>query len=201
MASHCERPGCTQPAEVLYGMSAVTLTVWLDAYDEALAARVGALCRRHADAMVVPRGWSLDDRREAAPPLFRTGREAEAGAAPAKARRRRARRQAEGDDTGQLELIADADGGAGATRTGGGAAPPRPAPATIVEAAAVGQLADQDPTPFSPWRPRFDEDDDLDGLLQARSPLLSRAFRGRSTAAGDKPGDRARGANAADSAS
>jgi hypothetical protein len=28
-----------------------------------------------------------------------------------------------------------------------------------------------------PWTPNFDEADDLDGLLSARSPLLSRAFR------------------------
>jgi hypothetical protein len=29
-----------------------------------------------------------------------------------------------------------------------------------------------------PWTPSFDADDDLDGLLAARSPLLARAFRG-----------------------
>ncbi len=29
-----------------------------------------------------------------------------------------------------------------------------------------------------PWTPTFDEHDDLDGLLSARSPLLARAFRG-----------------------
>ena len=28
------------------------------------------LCLRHADAMVVPRGWTLDDRRENSPRLF-----------------------------------------------------------------------------------------------------------------------------------
>ena len=30
----------------------------------------------------------------------------------------------------------------------------------------------------APWTPTFDEQDDLDGLLSARSPLLARAFRG-----------------------
>ena len=29
-----------------------------------------------------------------------------------------------------------------------------------------------------PWQPRFDQQDDLSGLLQARGRLLSRAFRG-----------------------
>jgi hypothetical protein len=30
-----------------------------------------------------------------------------------------------------------------------------------------------------PWKPVFDPDDDLDGLLRVHSPLLSRAFHGR----------------------
>ncbi len=34
----------------------------------------------------------------------------------------------------------------------------------------------------TPWTPSFDESDDLNGLLAARSPLLARAFRG-----GDRP--------------
>ncbi len=38
--------------------------------------------------------------------------------------------------------------------------------------------ADVDETQAMPWRPVFDETDDLSGLLQADSPLLSRAFRG-----------------------
>lgn len=35
-----------------------------------------------------------------------------------------------------------------------------------------------------PWTPHFDEADDLDGLLSARSPLLSRAFRTADRASG-----------------
>lgn len=34
-----------------------------------------------------------------------------------------------------------------------------------------------DDSGVAPWTPEFDEADDLDGLLAARSPLLSRAFR------------------------
>ena len=37
---------------------------------------------------------------------------------------------------------------------------------------------DSDETRAIPWRPIFDDDDDLDGVLKADSPLLSRAFRG-----------------------
>ena len=41
-------------------------------------------------------------------------------------------------------------------------------------------LADEDPdaTVAIPWMPNFDEQDDLDGVLAAQSPLLARAFRG-----------------------
>lgn len=31
----------------------------------------GRLCRRHANALVVPRGWTVDDRRQPVPQLFR----------------------------------------------------------------------------------------------------------------------------------
>jgi hypothetical protein len=34
----------------------------------------------------------------------------------------------------------------------------------------------------SPWRPVFDQTDDLDGLLATRSPLLARAFGRRDRA-------------------
>ena len=34
MARFCERPGCSQPAEAIYGMSSALLSVWLEPYDE-----------------------------------------------------------------------------------------------------------------------------------------------------------------------
>lgn len=149
MARLCERPGCSQPADVWYGIDAEHLTVWIDAFDRGTQTRAGVLCRRHADAMVVPLGWLLDDRREPVPRLFR---------APATAhveRPRRARHTPARDDTVQLEL-----------------APPvgpddQPVAADVADA------------PVAPWRPVFDQTDDLGGLLGAESPLLSRAFRGR----------------------
>ncbi|MEY4606879.1 MAG: hypothetical protein RLY45_1639 [Actinomycetota bacterium] len=55
---------------------------------------------------------------------------------------------------------------------------PDPSPAPDLGAA---QSEPVDATPIAPWRPVFDHADDLGGVLQARSPLLSRAFgrRGR----------------------
>lgn len=71
MRKLCERPGCGAPAEVSYGIDNSSLTVWVD--NRAIHERehAGRLCRRHADALVVPRGWTIDDRRQAIPQLFR----------------------------------------------------------------------------------------------------------------------------------
>ena len=57
----CGRPGCSDRASVAYGMRAEDLVFWLDVlpdHDEGIG---GVLCRRHADSMIVPRGWTLDD--------------------------------------------------------------------------------------------------------------------------------------------
>ncbi len=68
MGRLCARPGCSNVAAMAYGFDADRLLVWLtprDPHDDPLIA--GALCTRHADAMVVPQGWTLDDRRDQAP--------------------------------------------------------------------------------------------------------------------------------------
>ena len=70
------------------------------------------------------------------------------------------------------------------------ATPPSPAPVAVASpgpAAAEGPVAETevavpDAQPegadcLEAWTPRFDRDDDLDGLLDAKTPLLSRAFR------------------------
>jgi len=60
--------------------------VWLEVLGPAGPA-AGALCRRHADAMVLPRGWWLQDRRSDAA-LF-TAPEPSVAAAVYRPRRRR----------------------------------------------------------------------------------------------------------------
>jgi hypothetical protein len=133
-----------------YGFDAEHLMVWIDSYERVNTDRAGVLCRRHADAMVVPLGWMLDDRRDPIPRLFKTAAQPVA-AAP---RQRRASRHHR-DDTGQLQLDADVVHGA---------SEPDDAP-------AEGEVL--------PWKPTFDQTDDLDGLLGATSPLLARAFGGQ----------------------
>jgi hypothetical protein len=72
MARLCERPGCSVPASVAYGFEAARTMVWLAALDpdDLDRARLGSLCRRHADSLTPPRGWWLDDRRVLVPQLF-----------------------------------------------------------------------------------------------------------------------------------
>lgn len=153
MGRLCERPGCSAPADVAYGFDADLLTVWLDAFHTAQGARSGVLCRRHADAMIVPLGWMLDDRREPVPRLFKSPGE------PVPSRQRR-QRSARRNDSEQLSLDS-------ATT----APDETPAEDTMAEELAVEHEV-------APWQPVFDQTDDLHGLLNARGRLLSRAFKG-----------------------
>jgi hypothetical protein len=179
MVRLCERPGCSIPADVSYGFDAEQLIVWLDNFQAAQGPSSGVLCRRHADAMVVPLSWMLDDRREPMPRLFRAPIEPPTG--PMIRPRIKRARIDPSPGTVQLELDAYA----------------RPADLAsavedaVTEVIAVGQQVDRplpvdgapdeqpdDPTEVLPWQPVFDERDDLQGLLKARGRLLSRAFNG-----------------------
>jgi hypothetical protein len=67
--------------------------VWIDLYEAAgprdVGARgAGALCTRHADRLVPPRGWAVQDRRSAAPPLWSDRPVVERPVAPAPLPRR-----------------------------------------------------------------------------------------------------------------
>jgi hypothetical protein len=140
------------------------LLFWIAPLADAPTDDPNVLCRRHADAMVVPRGWTLDDRREAQPRLFKpraasSAVPAEPSDAAAPARRRRHRH----DDHDGEQLQIDGTGEIG-----------RP---TASEIAAVDLGVDGGAI-IQPWQPEFDAHDDLDGLLEVTSPLLARAFRG-----------------------
>ena len=151
----CERPGCSEPSAVAYGMRPEDLVFWLDVLDNVDDLTTGVLCLRHADAMVVPRNWTLDDHRDPDLHLFRPPSES--------VDRRRSARRPPRPSAGneQLEFGVEPtarDAAADATATA------TDAPATDAE--------------IDNWIPDFDDADDLDGLLSAQSPLLARAFRG-----------------------
>ena len=178
----CERPGCSENAAVAYGMRTQDLVFWLDVLRESTSADGGVLCQRHGDSMVVPLGWTLDDLRDPELHLFRPP-------SPSDQVARRARRRVVAhpatEESEQLALgglvapeHVDADP---ATHL-----PTAVVSTSVVEIAPEPTEHDAPPVatggagvdPDDRWTPDFDDADDLDGLLSARSPLLSRAFRG-----------------------
>jgi len=67
----CERPGCGAVADASYGIDRASLSVWVNVITVGEREITGRLCRRHANALTVPSGWTLDDRRDPNPKLFR----------------------------------------------------------------------------------------------------------------------------------
>ena len=68
----CSRPDCADPAVVLLGFDASRRLAWFAPLDEAVGRHSGELCQRHAESMVVPKGWWLDDRARRPPALHAT---------------------------------------------------------------------------------------------------------------------------------
>lgn len=60
---HCDRPGCAEPAASTLGYDQRTQTAWLDELAPEAHPATYDLCRRHAEALSVPVGWRLCDRR------------------------------------------------------------------------------------------------------------------------------------------
>jgi hypothetical protein len=120
----CGRPGCSDAASVTYGMRPEDLVFWIDALPDPVDDAAAVLCRRHADAMVVPRGWTLDDLRDPDLHLFRPP-------LPAPVARQRVPRQRRGPTAGeQLELSVQSDPqlDGGASAQGGAAEGTTPTP-------------------------------------------------------------------------
>ena len=70
MTRHCERPACSGPAEVAYVIDPSKLLVRIDSPIPHDSSRMNVLCRRHADSLVVPKDWTIDDNREKKQRLF-----------------------------------------------------------------------------------------------------------------------------------
>ena len=155
-------------------MDSDQLLVWLEVVPaDGVPDRMGVVCRRHADAMVVPRGWTLDDRRESRPRLFRVSATDESKARPKPARRRRGPAATDEEPSGALQFDFGTSADVASALIGG----PLDDEVTVGEIRPLGD-GDADETQAIPWRFEFNDSDDLGGLLQAESPLLSRAFRG-----------------------
>ena len=164
MAQQCERPGCAQPAAVEYIIDPQSLLLTLQNYDVVKGERRSALCVTHGDRMSVPKGWSIDDRREDPPRLFKTPKSV---VAPAKSTTKKsvteskqkkkpvARPMLFQTENQNVEEVREVQ--------------------TPVSKPVVRD-ADLEETKAMPWTPQFDRTDDLGGVLRPKGKLLSRAF-------------------------
>ena len=127
----------------------MNLVVWIDVLEVAERESAGRLCRRHANALVGPRGWTTDDRREPVPKLFRSAElaGADAGSVPKK-RKERQKRPPDVDTPSLFESIRrelDTE--------------PEPQSASAAGDESVGETdageIDPDETQALPWSPRL----------------------------------------------
>lgn len=68
MAERCSHVQCSATATARVAFDALACFVWIDPFEadgprDVSARGAGALCTRHADRLVPPRGWAVQDRR------------------------------------------------------------------------------------------------------------------------------------------
>lgn len=133
--------------------------------------QVNGLCRRHADALVVPRGWRIEDKRENVPRLFPVTPTSEKPKATV----------AKKSETKKNRVK-----------------PPRPSifdelknekksEEVVAPTVDVAVEVELEETKAIPWSPQFDQTDDLGGVLRPKGRLLSRAFNFDDTQSSPRP--------------
>ena len=183
MSRHCERPGCSKVGEVIYEVDLRRLVVTIDFPDLNDASPVNLLCRRHADSLTVPKGWTIINNREEEQRLFSAPITQEVSKNNS---RKVVRRQSVSDFNDDkmksvavanlFDLIIDDHLFATADHATVDAWVNITAEITADITAELVQLMDTQETQGLPWTPRFDRSGDLDGKLRARGRLLGRAF-------------------------
>ena len=183
MSRHCERPGCSKVGEVIYEVDLRRLVVTIDFPDLNNASPVNLLCRRHADSLTVPKGWTIINNREEVQRLFSAPITQEVSKNNS---RKVVRRQSVSDFNDDemnpvtvanlFDLIIDDHLFATADHATVDAGVNITAEITADITAELAQLMDTQETQGLPWTPRFDRSGDLDGKLRARGRLLGRAF-------------------------
>ena len=183
MSRHCERPGCSKVGEVIYEVDLRRLVVTIDFPDLNNASPVNLLCRRHADSLTVPKGWTIINNREEVQRLFSAPITQEVSKNNS---RKVVRRQSVSDFNDDemnpvvvanlFDLVIDDHLFATADHATVDAGVNITADITADITAELAELMDTQETQGLPWTPRFDRSGDLDGKLRARGRLLGRAF-------------------------
>jgi len=159
----CSRLGCNEAAVAVFAFDAGESLVWLDPIDTP-GRGAGVLCVTHADRLSPPRGWALLDRRDAESRLW-LGESAMA--TPASRRPRRDPARSRPRTTPGPRLPFDSSEPA--------SAPAVPAPA-LTPAPAVARIVTVPDAELTPWSPHDRPGVDFERVVDARTPLLARAF-------------------------
>jgi hypothetical protein len=173
VSKQCERPSCKELAIAAYFLDSSELLMTLENYVPVDGMQVNGLCRRHADALVVPRGWRIEDKRENVPRLFPVTPPAEkpksnvAKKVEPKKNRVKPPRPSIFDELKNDKKIEEVV-------------------APIVEVEQVIEV-ELEETKAIPWSPQFDQTDDLGGVLRPKGRLLSRAFNFDDTQSSPRP--------------
>jgi hypothetical protein len=167
-ATTCARLGCDAIAVAVFGFDARECLVWLDPLGSD-GRGAGVLCSRHADRMSPPYGWNLIDRRGAESRLW-IGRTPTVAATPPTRRRERAPRTRPCAPTGQHLPFDTAP-----FDTAPFESAPNDRPVTREPAAPVARA---DEPERQAWSPHARPGPEFEHVLDARTPLLARAFEG-----------------------
>ena len=185
MSRHCERPGCSKVGEIIYEVDLRRLVVTIDFPDLNDASPVNLLCRRHADSLTVPKGWTIINNREEVQRLFSAPVTQEVLKIDSRKVVRRHKVSDSNEDekdpaviSNLFDLVIDDHVFVTADHATVDASPSLTTDITVDMTADItaelAQLMDTQETQALPWTPRFDRSGDLDGKLRARGRLLGR---------------------------
>jgi hypothetical protein len=152
----CARSGCSSPAAAVLTYDRTTQTAYLSSVDDPSIRTPGDLCERHLNRFVLPRAWTLVDRRDDGALRSEPLRAVPVATPRVAATRRPATRK--WVEAGPSLFDSTASDAAAASAIPG-----------VVEAEPAEPV----------WMPRFGSDAELEGVLDAKTPLLRRAFGGR----------------------
>jgi Protein of unknown function (DUF3499) len=162
-APNCSRLGCDKPAVAVFAFDARECLVWLDPLGPG-GRGAGVLCDAHADRMSPPRGWNLLDRRGVESRLW-------IGRAPTPAPAHVTRSPRRREHTPRSRPLAAP-----------GPLLPFDAPvARESEPPARTPEPTKTPAPTparTSWSPHDRPGPEFEHVLDARTPLLARAFEG-----------------------
>ena len=153
-------------------MNAQALFVTLENFAPVGNERRNCLCMKHAYRLSVPRGWSIDDRRESVPRLFRPPApvKLQRDATPSSGQLRKSRGDTVRPKLFDREVVQET----APTPTPPAPAPPAPAPVQVDEWEVRDDGLEE--TQAMQWKPSFYHTDDLGGILRPKGKMMSRAF-------------------------